>query len=94
MSEDLYSRVVYENETYQWRITINEFRGNEYFHFRKYILDFEENWVPIKEGVSFLVDLDNMREIFIAMLEILSLGESKDAIINHFSELLSDIYEK
>lgn len=89
----MYDRIVYEDETYQWRVSVNVFRDKEYFHLRKYILDFDENWVPIKEGVSFPLDLNNVRELFIAMLEILSLAESKSAIQEHFSELLEDIYQ-
>jgi hypothetical protein len=90
----MYDRVIYEDETYQWRVSVNTFRDIEYFHLRKYILDFEEVWVPIKEGVSFPLDLNNVKELFIAMLEILSLAESKQAIKEHFKELLDDIYQE
>jgi hypothetical protein len=89
----MYERIIYENETYQWRVTVNVFHGIEYLHIRKYILDFEEVWIPIKEGVSFPLDLNNVRELFIAILEILSLGESKQAIEEHFKELLVDLYQ-
>ena len=88
----IYEKVINETETFQWRVTVNEFHGTEYFHLRKYIMDFDETWIPIKEGVSFPLDLDNVRELFVALLEILSLGESKQAIKEHFSELLEDIY--
>lgn len=95
ISKTIYDRVIYQDdEKYtQWRVSINEFYGVEYFHFRKYIVDFEGLWVPVKEGVSFPVDLNNLSELLIALLEILSLAESKDAIIKHFSELLSEVYE-
>jgi hypothetical protein len=89
----IYERIIYETDTFQWRVTINEFHEIEYFHFRKYILDFDETWIPIKEGVAFPIDLNNVRELFIALLEILSLGESKQAIVDHFSELLQNIYQ-
>jgi hypothetical protein len=88
----MYERIIYEDESYQWRVTINVFRDIEYFHLRKYILDFDENWVPIKEGVSFPLDLNNVKELFIAILEILSLAESKQAIQEHFKELLEEVY--
>jgi len=84
----MYERIIYEDESYQWRVTISTFRDIEYFHLRKYILDFDENWVPIKEGVSFPLDLNNVKELFIALLEILSLAESKQAIQEYFQELL------
>jgi hypothetical protein len=40
------------------------------------------------------LDLNNVKELFIAMLEILSLAESKQAIKEHFKELLDDIYQE
>jgi hypothetical protein len=89
----MYERIIYETDTYQWRVTVNVFHDIEYLHIRKYILDFDEQWIPIKEGVSFPLDLNNVRELFIAILEILSLGESKQAIEEHFKELLIDIYQ-
>jgi hypothetical protein len=88
----MYDRIIYENETYQWRVTINVFREVEYFHLRKYILDFDEKWVPIKEGVSFPLDLNNITELFTALVEILSLAESKDVIAKHFSQILNEVY--
>lgn len=85
----MYERIIYEDETYQWRVTVNEFRDIEYFHLRKYILDFDETWVPIKEGVSFPLDLNNVKELFIALLEILSMAESKSAIQEYFGDLIN-----
>lgn len=85
----MYERVIYEDETFQWRVTVNEFRNVEYFHLRKYILDFDETWIPIKEGVSFPLDLNNVKELFIALLEILSMAESKQAIQEYFSDLIN-----
>lgn len=88
----MYDRVIYQTDDHQWRVTVNVFNGVEYLHIRKYYLDFDENWVPGKDGVAMPLDLNNIRELFVAMLEILSLGESKQAIQEHFSELLKDIY--
>jgi hypothetical protein len=85
----MYDKVIYEDDTYQWRVTVNEFRGVEYFNLRKYILDFDENWIPIKEGVSFPLDLNNVKELFVAILQILSMAESKEAIREHFKDLLN-----
>jgi hypothetical protein len=94
-SKTIYDKVVYQDDEkfMQYRITINEFRGIEYFHFRKYIVDFDGLWMPCKEGVSFPLDLNNMSELFVGVLEILSLAESKEVITKHFKELLSEVYE-
>lgn len=88
----IYDRLIYETEDSQVRATINIFNGIEYFHLRKYYMGFEGDWVPGKEGVAMPLDLSNVKELFIALLEILSLGESKQAIQEHFKELLEDIY--
>lgn len=95
-SETIYDRIIYQDDEKftQWRVTINKFYEVEYFHLRKYVLDFDEKWVPVKDGASFPLDLNNVTELFIAMLEILSLGESKEAIKKHFAELLNEVYEK
>jgi hypothetical protein len=94
MSNEIYSRIIHDNEHNQIRLVINEFRGVEYLHLRKYYLTFEEEWAPSNEGISFPLDLINVRELFTGLVEVLSLAESKDIIVEHFKELLSEIYQK
>jgi len=94
MSNEIYSRIIHDNEHNQIRLVINEFRGVEYLHLRKYYLTFEEEWAPSSEGISFPLDLINVRELFTGLVEVLSLAESKDNIVEHFKELLSEIYQK
>lgn len=91
---DVYERVIIDGEHNQIKLVVNEFNGVEYLHIRKYYLDFEEEWKPTSEGISFPLDLDNTKELFTALVEILSLAESKEIIIEHFKELLTDIYQK
>jgi hypothetical protein len=91
--EEIYSRIIHETEDYQVRLTINRFRGTEYLHVRKYFLDFSEEWMPSKDGVAMPLDLSNSKELFIGLVEILSLAESKDVILSNFKELLQDIYQ-
>ena len=62
-------------------------------HLRKYFLDFSEEWMPSKDGVAMPLELENSKELFIGLIEILSLAESKDVIISNFKELLQDIYQ-
>ena len=41
---EVYEKIIFEKEgTEQVRLTINEFRGVEYLHLRKYYLDFNED---------------------------------------------------
>ena len=76
----IYERVINEKDNIQVRLVINTFRGVEYLSLRKYYLDFEEEWLPSKEGISIPLDLDNTQELFTGLVEILSLAESKSII--------------
>ena len=91
---EAYSRVIHYDEVkeVQVRLTINTFRDIEYIHLRKYYLDFEGEWQPSKEGISMPLGLSNSREMFSALVEILSLTENKQEVYNHFSDLIEDLY--
>lgn len=88
----IYERVIREADTEQVRLVINTFRDVEYISLRKYYLDFEEEWLPSKEGITMPLDLDNSRELFVGLVEILSLAESKNILEEEFKEILDEIY--
>tara|TARA_E500000081_G_scaffold154596_1_gene192013 strand:+ start:3259 stop:3558 length:300 start_codon:yes stop_codon:yes gene_type:complete len=90
-----YSRIIHydRDKEIQIRLTINTFNNIEYLHFRKYYLDFSEEWKPSKEGIAMPLDFENSREMFSGLVEILSLAESKSIIQDHFSDLIQDIYK-
>ena len=73
-------------------LTINTFKGTEYLHLRKYYQDFDENWKPTKDGIAMPLDFDNSRNLFSALVEILSLSEVKGVLENRFKDILDDIY--
>lgn len=93
----LYEKLIHFDEAkqLQLRLTINTFRGIEYLAIRKYYQDFvSENWMPSKEGVNMPLDFDNSRNLFIALVEILSLAESKEVLEDQFGELIKELYVK
>ena len=89
----IYERVINEKDNIQVRLVINTFRGVEYLSLRKYYLDFEEEWLPSKEGISIPLDLSNTQELFTGLVEILSLAESKSIIEDEFKEIIDEIYQ-
>lgn len=93
MSNEVYSRVIQQFDDKQIRLVINEFREIEYLHLREYYQDFDETWLPSNKGVSMPLTLDNSKELFAGLLEILSLAESKELIIQHFKELVEETYQ-
>ena len=63
-------------------ITINSFRGVEYFHLRKYYKDFEGDFVPSNEGVAFPATLESTLSIFDALCSILESEEVLSTILD------------
>ena len=95
MSDEVYSRIVYFDEVkdIQVRLGINEFRDVEYLFLRKYYRDFNGEFRPSNEGVNMPLGIENSREMFAGLVEILSLAESKQIIIDNFKELIEDTYQ-
>jgi len=89
-----YTKVIYydQDREEQVRLIVSTFRYVEYLSIRKYYLDFEEEWKPSNVGVTIPMSIDTSKELFIALIEILSLAESKDVIETHFKDLINDIY--
>ena len=90
----VYEKVISINEdnSEQIRLVVNSFKGKEYLHLRKYYQDFDEEWKPTREGIALPIDLDNTRELFDALVEILSISEVKGVLETHFKEVLDKIY--
>ena len=88
----MYEKVINQKETEQVRLVINTFRGVEYLSLRKYFLDLDEEWLPSKEGITMPLDIDNSRELFVGLVEILSLAESKSILESEFKDILDEIY--
>ena len=92
---EVYERIIWEDDVKhnQVRLVVNSFRGIEYLHLRKYYLDFEEEWKPSSEGISMPLDFNNSKELFVGLVEILSLAEAKETIEEHFKEYIQDMYK-
>lgn len=93
MSDEVYTRIIEEFDHKQVRLTINEFRGVEYLHLREYYQDMDESWLPSNKGVAIPLTIENSKELFAGLLEILSLAESKELILEHFKELMEQTYQ-
>lgn len=93
---ELFERIInYDREKeIQIRLTVSTFRGVEYLSLRKYYLDFHEEWKPTPDGISMPITIENSRELFIGLTEILSLAESKCIIEEEFKDIISDLYVK
>ena len=88
----IYEKSIQESSTEQVRLVISNFRGVEYISLRKYYLDFDEEWKPSNQGITIPIDMENTRNLFQGLVEILSLAESKAIIEENFRDLLDEIY--
>ena len=94
MSTEIYSKVIYQSDFKQIRMTISEFRDVEYIHFREYFQDFDEDWKPTNKGVHIPFEIDSSKELFRGISEVLSLAENKEVIQEYFSEIIREAYTK
>ena len=53
---------------------------------------FDEEWKPSNQGITIPIDMENTRNLFQGLVEILSLAESKAIIEENFRDLLDEIY--
>jgi len=92
-SEEFYSKTIYENEakSYQLRLVVNEFRGIQYIHLRKYFLSYEGEYLPSSEGVSMEAGISNIYSLLDGLLEIVSKEEAIEAINTYFSNKIIEI---
>lgn len=92
-SEVLYEKIIYENEDkgYQLRLVVNEFRGVQYLHLRKYFLSFDEGFIPTKEGASMAASIQNVYALLDGLIEICSAEESIDAVSGHFADKIKEL---
>ncbi len=92
-SEVLYEKLIYENEpkAYQLRLVVNEFRGVQYVHIRKYFLSFEDGFIPSREGISMAASISNIYSLLDGLLEICSKEEGVEAMQRYFTDKISDL---
>jgi len=92
-NEELYERIIYENEpkAYQLRLVVNEFRGIQYIHIRKYFLSYEGTYQASKEGISMEASISNIYSLLDGLLEIVSKEEAIEAISEYFSDKIIDL---
>ena len=91
---EVYQKIISEKASgdEQVRLTINEFRGVEYIHLRKYYLDFDGDFKPTKDGVAMPLNFENSRLLFEGLVEIISLAEAKEILETYFKDILDEIY--
>ena len=90
----MYEKLIHYDEVkeIQIRLVITSFYDREYLHLRQYYFYFTEEWKPSNEGIAMLLDINNSRELFTGLVEILSQAEAKDILEEHFKDLLDKMY--
>lgn len=93
---DKYEKLIYENldKGYQYRLTVSEFRDQEYLHVRKYFLTYEGDWIPSKEGASIACTISNTYALLDGLLDVVSKSEGVDSILEHLENRISDLKKR
>lgn len=86
--KELMSETLFETEDglEQIRLTVNEFRGVQYLHLRKYYLDFDELWYPTPKGISLPISLDTISSLFTALVKLLARSDVLHIVLKHIKD--------
>lgn len=89
----LYEKLIYENEAkfYQLKLTVSEFRGEQYLNVRKYFLSYEGDWVPSREGISMLAGIENIKALLEGLIELCAIEESSELMTRYFKDRISEL---
>ncbi len=92
-SPELYEKLIYQNDDkfYQLRLVVNEFRGKQYVHVRKYFMTYEGEYQASKEGISMEASMSNTLSLLDGLTEIVSKEESVAIINKHFSDKILEL---
>lgn len=90
---ELYEKLIYENQDkfYQLRLVVNEFRGKQYIHIRKYFMTYEGDYQASREGISMEASMNNIFSLLDGLMEICSKEESVTLINQYFSDKISNL---
>jgi len=85
-SNPLYEKLIYDNQDkfYQLRLVVNEFRGKQYVHIRKYFMTYEGDYQASREGVSMEASINNIFSLLDGLMEICSKEEQRQLIEEYF----------
>lgn len=85
----LYSKVIEENmgKGFQVRLAVNDFRDTTYIQLRKFFLSYEGDWVPSREGLSIPASTENIYALLDGLLEICSVAEGEEIILNYYDRI-------
>jgi hypothetical protein len=88
---ELYEKLIYDNQDkfYQLRLVVNEFRGKQYVHIRKYFQTYEGDYQASREGISMEASIGNIFSLLDGLMEICSKEESVELIVKYFSDKIS-----
>lgn len=90
---ELYEKLIYQNDDkfYQLRLVVNEFRGKQYVHVRKYFQTYEGDYQASKEGISMEASMSNILSLLDGLMEIVSKEEASEVIIRYFGNKLLEL---
>jgi len=92
-SDELYEKLIYDNQDkfYQLRLVVNEFRGKQYVHVRKYFMTYEGEYQASREGISMEASMNNIFSLLDGLIEICSKEEAVDVINKYFGDKLKEL---
>lgn len=84
----MYEKLIYEDELkgIQLKLVLDTFKDIEYLHIRKYYMSYDSGYVPSKEGVSIPANIDSIRSLLEALIDICAKAEVHQLVTDIINE--------
>lgn len=88
MADEILTEIISESEDgfEQIRLTVNEFRNEQYLHLRRYYFDFDETWQPTNKGIAIPMTISNIANLFNGLTKMLAHSDVLHIILEHSSD--------
>jgi hypothetical protein len=83
---DLVEEILLERDGVQYRMCVTEFRGSNYLSIREWYLDFEEIWMPSKNGFTMPYNIASVAVMFSTLTAMLSKAENLEIVLRYCDE--------
>lgn len=83
---DLIEATLIERDGVQYRFSVTEFRDVQYLSIREWYLDFDEEWMPSRNGFTMPYTIDSTAKMFSGLVSLLSEAEMLTTLLEYIDD--------
>jgi hypothetical protein len=83
---DIIDVVLLEKDGVQYRLSVSEFRESNYLSMREWYMDFDETWMPTRNGFTLPYNIATVATLYKGLNELLSKAEHLETLQRYLDE--------